>query len=204
MFGKRLKKRWILIAGLVLAGCEEEVTEDTTSLGGSQATVNVAGTITEAGYAGGDFVVTVKDSTGLVVGSGIVTGGASVTFSIAVPENSGDVFISAYNDINGDSVFDVVTERLGATTATVATADVTGLTITLILQVKVSGTIAFGAYATGSYRVVANVSGTPVAVAAGGASVPYSIFVPENTTIDFFVFNDNNTNGLFDGKLAAA
>ena len=204
MFGKRLKKRWILIAGLVLAGCEEEVTEDTTSLGGSQATVNVAGTITEAGYAGGDFVVTVKDSTGLVVGSGIVTGGASVTFSIAVPENSGDVFISAYNDINGDSVFDVVTERLGATTATVATADVTGLTITLILQVKVSGTIAFGAYATGSYRVVANVSGTPVAVAAGGASVPYSIFVPENTTIDFFVFNDNNTNGLFDGKLAEA
>ena len=40
MFGKRLKKRWILIvglmiAGLVLAGCEEEVTEDTTSVSDS-------------------------------------------------------------------------------------------------------------------------------------------------------------------------
>ena len=113
MFGQRLRNRRILIvglmiAGLVLAGCEEEVTEDTTSLGGSQATVNVAGTITEAGYAGGDFVVTVKDSTGLVVGSGIVTGGASVTFSIAVPENSGEVFISAYDGINGASVFGLV------------------------------------------------------------------------------------------------
>ena len=40
MFGKRLRNRWILIiglmiAGLVLAGCEEEVTEDTTSVSDS-------------------------------------------------------------------------------------------------------------------------------------------------------------------------
>ena len=211
MFGKPLTHRWILITGLlltglILAGCEEEVSEDTTSLGSAQATVNVAGTITDAGYVSGDFVIIIKDSTGSIMGDGIVTGAASATFSIAVAESSGDVIVTAYNDINGDTVFDVVTERFGATATTVSTADVTGLTLTLALQVKVSGTINFGAYATGTYQIVANVSGTPVAVAtsAGGASVPYSIFVPENTTIDFFVFNDNNTNDIFDGKLAEA
>lgn len=112
-------------------------TTPTTTTTTTSSTVTISGTVTFSSYSSGSINVGAFSSASYSASPDItgqkLTGSTSVSYTLTVPANKGNVYIAAYNDVDGDDVNDS-TEAQAAYSAnpvSVGTSNISGINITL-------------------------------------------------------------------------